>query len=139
MKHLARIACVAASLACLGLGVARGRAPAPSDVGAFDPADPGWARAPLWDDGKAEFSTYVGTTLRYGATRPTEARFIVVKEDIAHVQVVMRENQIGKDRFVERLRRNVSSLGSQAKLLSKVVCECLRVLEFWSFRIISKL
>ncbi len=36
----------------------------------------------LWDDGRAEFSIYSGTTERYGQTRPIEERLIVVKEDL---------------------------------------------------------
>src|SRR6185369_11104934 len=36
----------------------------------------------LWDDGKAEFSIYSGTTPRYGQARATEMRLIVVKEDL---------------------------------------------------------
>lgn len=35
----------------------------------------------LWDDGRAEFSQYVGVTSRYGEDRATEARIVIVKED----------------------------------------------------------
>jgi hypothetical protein len=38
--------------------------------------------SPLWDDGKAECSQYEGTTERYGETRPTRARIVIVKEDM---------------------------------------------------------
>lgn len=37
---------------------------------------------PIWDDGKAEFSTYSGTTQAYGKPRATRARIVVVKEDL---------------------------------------------------------
>ena len=45
----------------------------------------------LWDDGKAEVSLYTGTTLRYGESRPTEARMIVVKEDLLRSTLVKSE------------------------------------------------
>lgn len=40
------------------------------------------AANPLWDDGRAELSQYEGTTKRYGETRPTRARIVIVKEDM---------------------------------------------------------
>src|SRR6266581_2724697 len=36
----------------------------------------------MWDDGRAEFSVYTGTTERYGQPRPTNAQLVVVKEDM---------------------------------------------------------
>jgi len=36
----------------------------------------------LWDDGRAEYSTYRGTMPRYGKPRPLSARIIIVKEDM---------------------------------------------------------
>ena len=46
---------------------------------------------PIWDDGKAEFSSYTGTTERYGKARPTQARIIVVKEDLVRSTLVKSE------------------------------------------------
>src|SRR5439155_4271068 len=43
---------------------------------------PGFAENSLWDDGRSEFSQYEGTTRRYGETRPTRARIVIVKEDM---------------------------------------------------------
>jgi hypothetical protein len=43
---------------------------------------------PLWDDGRAEYTTYRGTIERYGAKRPLKARLIVVKEDMDVTQRV---------------------------------------------------
>lgn len=47
-----------------------------------------FAMNPIWDDGKAEYSTYTGTTERYGKTRATRARIIVVKEDLVRSTLV---------------------------------------------------
>ena len=67
---------LAACLALAGAGILAG-APAVSTSNI--------ASSPLWDDGKAEFSTYVGTTERYGQERPTEARIIVVRKHLAEI------------------------------------------------------
>jgi hypothetical protein len=42
----------------------------------------------LWDDGRAEYSTYEGTIQRYGIRRALTARIIVVKEDMDIAQGV---------------------------------------------------
>jgi hypothetical protein len=49
---------------------------------AHEAKPPGLAQNTLWDDGKSEFSQYEGTTKRYGETRPTRARIVIVKEDM---------------------------------------------------------
>jgi hypothetical protein len=43
---------------------------------------PALAANALWDDGRAELSQYEGTTKRYGEPRPTQARIVIVKEDM---------------------------------------------------------
>jgi hypothetical protein len=67
--------------------------------------DPGWARAPLWDDGRAEFSTYIGTTRRYGEDRPTTARLILVKEDLLRSSLVKSDAGPIPGRTVEVLKQ----------------------------------
>jgi hypothetical protein len=57
-------------------------APAPARAGST------FAMNPIWDDGKAEVSTYSGTTVRYGRPRPTRARMVVVKEDLVRATLV---------------------------------------------------
>ena len=47
--------------------------------------------SPMWDDGRAEFSVYTGTTERYGQDRPTVAHLIVVKEDLLRASLVKSE------------------------------------------------
>ena len=47
-------------------------------VGAL--GDDRWRRAPLWDDGAAEFSAYAVVWPRYGHQRPGRALLVVVKE-----------------------------------------------------------
>ena len=64
------------------------------------------ARDPLWDDGKAEFSTYVGTTERYGQTRPTEARLIVVKEDLVRATLVKSDAGPVPGKTLEAIKLN---------------------------------
>jgi len=61
---------------------------------------------PLWDDGKAEFSTYVGTTERYGQTRPTEARLIVVKEDLVRSTLVKSDAGPVPGKTLEAIKLN---------------------------------
>jgi hypothetical protein len=43
---------------------------------------PAFGANTLWDDGKAELSQYEGQTKRYGEMRPTQARIVIVKEDM---------------------------------------------------------
>jgi len=94
---------LATALAGLALAVATGAAAPRPD--ALDPADPGWAQAPLWDDGKAEVSTYAGTTERYGQIRPTTARIIVVKEDLVRATMVKSDSGPVPGRTVEALKQ----------------------------------
>jgi hypothetical protein len=61
---------------------------------------------PIWDDGKAEFSTYTGTTERYGKARPTQARIIVVKEDLVRSTLVKSEAGPLPGRTLEALKLN---------------------------------
>jgi hypothetical protein len=61
---------------------------------------------PIWDDGKAEFSSYAGTTERYGKARPTQARIIVVKEDLMRSTLVKREAGPLPGRTLEALKMN---------------------------------
>ncbi|TMQ67585.1 MAG: hypothetical protein E6K78_04185 [Candidatus Eisenbacteria bacterium] len=63
--------------------------------------------SPLWDDGRAEFSTYVGTTRRYGEERATEARLIVVKEDLLRASLVKSDAGPIPGRTVEAIKLNV--------------------------------
>jgi hypothetical protein len=63
-----------------------------------------FALAPLWDDGKAEFSTYSGTTERYGKPRPTRARIIVVKEDLLRSALVKSDAGPLPGRTIEALK-----------------------------------
>ncbi len=64
------------------------------------------ARSPLWDDGRAEFSIYRGTTLRYGEPRPTTAHLIVVKEDLLRSSLVKSEAGPVSGRTFEALKLN---------------------------------
>jgi len=61
---------------------------------------------PLWDDGKAEFAIYTGTTLRYGQLRPTEARIIVVKEDLLRSTLVKSDAGPIRGRTLEAIKLN---------------------------------
>jgi hypothetical protein len=61
---------------------------------------------PLWDDGKAEFSTYTGTTERYGKPRPTRASIIVVKEDLVRATLVKSDPGPVPGRTLEALKLN---------------------------------
>jgi hypothetical protein len=60
---------------------------------------------PRWDDGKAEISTYVGTTERYGETRPTTARVILVKEDLVRPTLVKSDAGPVPNKTVEVLKQ----------------------------------
>jgi hypothetical protein len=66
-----------------------------------------FALDPIWDDGKAEFSTYDGTTERYGKTRVTQARIIVVKEDLVRATLVKSDAGPVPGRTLEVLKMNV--------------------------------
>jgi len=66
-----------------------------------------FALDPLWDDGKAEFSTYSGTTERYGKPRPTTARIIVVKEDLQYSTLVKSDAGPKPGRTLEVLKMNL--------------------------------
>lgn len=90
------------ALAIVGLVLALARVAAH----AAEPALPNPFAGSRWDDGKAEFSTYVGTTLRYGQLRPTEARLIVVKEDLLRDQLVKSDAGPVRGRTVEALKLN---------------------------------
>jgi hypothetical protein len=92
-----------ALLACLALAAVAGAAPPRPDP--LDPTDPAWAVAPLWDDGKAEFSTYAGTTERYGQIHPTTARIIVVKEDLVRATLVKSDSGPVPGKTVEALKQ----------------------------------
>jgi hypothetical protein len=83
----------------VALGLAALATPAPGAIA----ADPVLIR-PLWDDGRAEFSIYVGTTERYGQTRPTEARLIVVKEDLLRESLVKSDAGPIPGRTVEAIK-----------------------------------
>jgi hypothetical protein len=61
---------------------------------------------PLWDDGRAEVSLYQGTTERYGQPRPTEARMIVVKEDLLRASLVKSDAGPVPGRTREALKLN---------------------------------
>ena len=61
---------------------------------------------PLWDDGKAEFSTYTGTTMRYGKPRPTRASIVVVKEDLVRATLVKSDAGPVPGRTLEALKLN---------------------------------
>jgi hypothetical protein len=108
MNHLK---CVGSGLASVGLGtlLSVGSVPAPervrTDHGRPQGDDPGWAVAPLWDDGRAELSTYVGTTRRYGETRPTRARIVLVKEDLVRATLVKSDVGPVPGRTVEVLKQ----------------------------------
>jgi len=69
MKHLK---CAAAALALLLLASCGRTAPPPA------PAAQRFGDDPLWDDGRFEVSTYVGSTERGGEERPTVARLVVM-------------------------------------------------------------
>lgn len=70
-------------------------------------ADPSWSRDAIWDDGKAEFASYVGTTERYGQSRPTTARIILVKEDLVRSTLVKSDAGPVPGRTVEALKQIV--------------------------------
>ena len=65
---------------------------------------PGFAENSLWDDGRSEFSQYEGTTRRYGETRPTRARIVIVKEDMLREARVKSERGPVPGKTVEVLK-----------------------------------
>ena len=73
-------------------------------VAAAEVLRPGFAENPLWDDGKAEFSQYEGTTRRYGEPRPTRARIVIVKEDMLRSARVKSERGPVPGKTVEVLK-----------------------------------
>src|SRR5580765_5061642 len=81
----ARSAATIVAAAALGIALADGTH---SSAAGAPPPIANIATNTLWDDGKAEFCTYTGTTLRYGQPRPTQARFILVKEDLVRATLV---------------------------------------------------
>ena len=64
------------------------------------------ALSPLWDDGKAEFDVYSGTTERYGETRPTTVHLIVVKEDLLRASLVKSDRGPVAGKTLEVLKLN---------------------------------
>lgn len=68
------------------------------------PKRPGIAENALWNDGKSEFSQYEGTTQRYGETRPTRARIVIVKEDLLRDARVKSESGPAPAKTVEVLK-----------------------------------
>jgi len=72
----------------LSLGAVATVGPGRSEARAAEAKPPGLAESALWDDGRAEFSQYEGTTERYGQVRPSRARIVVVKEDLLRASLV---------------------------------------------------
>ena len=62
----------------------------------------------LWDDGRAEYTTYRGTIDRYGVKRPLKARLIVVKEDMDIEQRVKSDKGPAPGRTWTVLKQNYS-------------------------------
>lgn len=76
-------------LACSGAGSGEGSASRARVVANAPRESPrGLLSDPLWDDGKAEVSTYRGTIVHYGKSRPLRVRLIAVKEDMDLAQRV---------------------------------------------------
>lgn len=81
-----------------------GAGPMPGPAAAPVAMDADWFRSPRWDDGRAELSTYTGTTMRYGQPRPTTARIILVKEDLVRATLVKSDAGPVPGRTVEVLK-----------------------------------
>lgn len=64
-------------------------------------------KLPLWDDGKAEFAIYSGTTERYGESRPTGMHLIVVKEDVVGATLVKSDAGPIPGRTREAVKLNI--------------------------------
>jgi len=93
----------AAALAALALGLFACTARSAGDAGTNVLADP------LWDDGRAEFSVYRGTTLRYGQLHDTEARLVVVKEDLLRDALVKSDRGPVPGRTVVAVKMNFAA------------------------------
>lgn len=65
--------------------------------------------SPLWDDGKAEYSIYTGVTSRYGQPRPTEARMVVVKEDLVRATLVKSDSGPVQGKTIPAIKLNWSA------------------------------
>ena len=63
----------------------------------------------LWDDGRAEYSIYTGVTSRYGQPRATEARMVVVKEDLLRASLVKSDSGPIPGRTVVAIKLNFSA------------------------------
>lgn len=89
MRRSKVVAGVTAAVALAAGALAAGCAPARESRAARS----GFAIQSLWDDGRAEFSTYTAATERYGQARPATARIIVVKEDLLRASLeVLKES-----------------------------------------------
>jgi hypothetical protein len=92
MRRLAETLLLAVATACVSAPGARAQTDLP------------FGRASLWDDGRAELSQYTGTTLRYGEERPTEARIVIVKEDLLSDALVKSDAGPIRGRTFEALK-----------------------------------
>jgi len=99
-SRCAAVLAVVAVTAGPGLAAARAATTPTSETPAAFAADR------LWDDGRAEFCTYTGHTLRYGKLRPTEARLIVVKEDLVRATLVKSDPGPVPGKTLEVLKLN---------------------------------
>jgi hypothetical protein len=79
------VAALTAALALPAFTACGGVSPAPAPVDNLFTSS-------LWDDGRAEYSIYTGVTARYGQPRSTEARMIVVKEDLVRATLVKSDS-----------------------------------------------
>jgi|GEM_PF-350943 len=82
-----------------GLGIGSGPGIDPT-IYADSPAagDPAWRRAPLWDDGKAEFCAYEVSWAHYGHVYTGRALLVLVKEPWSPALEV-KADQPGRDSF----------------------------------------
>ena len=94
---------VALAIVTIGLGAGPGFAGYPAPGAS---TGNGFAADPLWDDGRAEFCTYSGTTMRYGKPRPTTAHIIVVKEDLLRESLVKSDAGPVPGKTLEVLKLN---------------------------------
>jgi hypothetical protein len=89
--------------------------PAPSAGAAGLHWKDGFGRAPIWNDGAAEVSTYRATDLRYGVPRSSQAVLIVVAEDLLpdrlvkadHPELIPRTVRVLKLNHVRSIRTGV--------------------------------
>ena len=99
MRYMKTMAVLAAALCWVwapAVAIASAPAPVPQEIFAD----------PLWDDGRAEYSTYTGTTLRYGQDRALEVRMILVKEDLLRDALVKRDAGSLPGRTVTAIKLN---------------------------------